>query len=355
MTSSEASQSPDQIEIHPGRHAFGEPACAAVLRAQPADFQVTEILGFEPSDEGPHALLLVEKTGLNTLDLLPQIARVAGVRVRDLGYCGLKDRHAVTRQWVSLPANKAAQAETWQGDNWRVVERRANRRKLKLGAHARNQFVLRLTGVEGDAASLGDRAAQIRAHGVPNYFGEQRFGHDGDNLRRARRWFVDGVDLGRRQRRFALSAARSWLFNRVLSRRVADDQWRTPLDGEPLCLAGSRSFFRPTAEDADDVAERLARFDVHPSGPLWGKGESPARSACAELEASVVSTLPWLAKGLVAEGLRQERRPLRLPVHAFALELEGEVLTATFELAKGSFATAVVHELARVNGGRVLA
>lgn len=355
MMPREASIPPAQIEIIPGRHAFGAPVCSAVLRAQPDDFQVTEVLGFEPSDEGPHALLLVEKTGLNTLDLLPLIARAAGLRVRDLGYCGLKDRHAVTRQWVSLPANKAAGAEHWQGQDWKVIERRANRRKLKLGAHARNKFILRLTNLEGDIGSLEQRGEQIRRHGVPNYFGEQRFGHDGDNLRRARRWFVDGVDLGRRQRRFALSAARSWLFNRVLSERVAADQWRVPLAGEPLCLEGSRSFFLPTPADADDVTDRLARFDVHPSGPLWGKGESPARSDCAELEASVVATLPWIAAGLAAEGLRQERRPLRLPVHDLALQIQADHLTATFELAKGSFATAVVHELARVNGGRVLA
>ncbi|MFK7887037.1 MAG: tRNA pseudouridine(13) synthase TruD [Gammaproteobacteria bacterium] len=350
-----AAAAPDQIDIRPGHHAFGEPECTAVLRAVPADFQVTEILGFEPSDEGPHALLLVEKTGLNTLDLLPQIARAAGLRQRDIGYCGLKDRHAVTRQWVSLPAQKANDSEQWTGEGWRVVERRANQRKLRLGAHARNEFVLRLTDLEGNTDGLDARAESIRQHGVPNYFGEQRFGHDGDNLRRARRWFVDGAELARRQRRFALSAARSWLFNRVLSARVAADQWRGPIEGEPLCLDGSRSFFMPKPEDADDVARRLGEFDVHPSGPLWGKGESPALSTCGELEAAVVASLPWLADGLAAEGLRQERRPLRLPVHDFNVEVAGTTLTATFALAKGSFATAVVHELARVNGGRILA
>lgn len=346
---------PDQIDVRPGHHAFGEPACSAILRAEPSDFQVTEILGFEPSDEGPHALLLVEKTGMNTLDMLPQIARAAGVRQREIGYCGLKDRHAVTRQWVSLPANKASGASQWQGEGWRVVEQRANRRKLKLGAHARNQFVLRLTGVEGDTASLAARVEAIKSHGVPNYFGEQRFGHDGDNLRRARRWFIDGIDLGRRQRRFALSAARSWLFNRVLSQRVKADQWRAPLAGEPLCLDGSRSFFLPGTDDAPDVERRLAEFDVHPSGPLWGKGQTPALGDCAQLEAGVVASLPWLAEGLAAEGLRHERRPLRLRVHEAAIEVHQDVVSASFSLAKGSFATAVVHELVRVNGGRVLA
>jgi tRNA pseudouridine13 synthase len=348
-------ETPPAGESLPGACAFGAPTLRGVLRRAPADFTVHEELGFEPSDDGPHALIYVEKTGLTTLDLIDTVARQARTRPREIGYCGLKDRHAVTRQWMSLPLVRASGADTWQGENWRVVEVRRNRRKLKLGAHRLNRFALRIVDLDGDADDLASRLDQVRTRGVPNYFGAQRFGHQGDNLRRARRWFVDGVELNRRQRRFALSAARSWLFNRVLSARVAAGNWTEPLPGEPLCLDGSRSFFHPGDEEGDALAARLAAFDVHPSGPLWGTGQGEARDACAQFEEKLLGELSWVADGLADVGLRQERRALRLRVSDLEWTHEGQTLELAFALNKGTFATAVVHELVRVNGGQIFA
>lgn len=324
------------------------------LRVLPEDFRVEEQLGFEPSDEGPHRLLCVEKEGRNTLDVIAEVARAAGVRPRDVGYCGLKDRHAVTRQWLSVPDGDDATAAELAGDGWRVVGLRRNQRKLRLGAHSANRFELCLRNVDGDLSDLDRRLEAVRVGGVPNYFGAQRFGHNGDNLRRARRWFIDGVDLGRRQRRFALSAARSWLFNRVLAARVAAGTWSTPLLGEPMSLDGSRSFFMP--EDMDDaLLARLASMDVHTSGPLWGRGTPPARHDCAALEADIAASMAWNAEGLAAQGLKQERRALRLAVRDLTSTLDESerTLRLSFTLTRGSFATAVVHELADVEDQRI--
>ena len=314
-----------------------------------------EELGFEPSDDGPHALIYVEKEDLTTLDLIDEVARAARVRPREIGYCGLKDRYAVTRQWLSLPLIRAGEAKTWDFEKWRVVEVRRNRRKLKIGAHKRNRFVLRIVDLDGETNDLTSRIATLGKQGVPNYFGAQRFGHQGDNLRRARRWFVDGVELNRRQRRFALSAARSWLFNRVLSARVASGTWSTLLDGEPVSLDGSRSFFHPKEDEAQSLKQRLTRLDVHPSGPLWGQGDSEATDACAAVEAEAMLDLQWLADGLAGEGLRQERRALRLAVMDLEATHDDATLELRFALNKGAFATSVVHELVRVNGGQIYA
>ncbi|MEO1576382.1 MAG: tRNA pseudouridine(13) synthase TruD, partial [Pseudomonadota bacterium] len=300
--------------------------------------------------------LLVEKIGRNTLDVLNDVARAAGARPRDVGYCGLKDRHAVTRQWLSIPLDRARERDALvpglSGDGWRVTEVTRNQRKLRLGAHRYNRFVITLRELEGDVAPLAERIERARTRGVPNYFGAQRFGHDGDNLRRARRWFVDGVDLGRRQRRFALSAARSWVFNRVLADRVADGSWDTPMDGEPLCLAGSRSFFLPEAWD-DTLEARFAAHDVHTSGPLVGRGDSPAVGDCAAFEASASAELGWVVAGLAAEGLKSERRALRLSARDLDYELGEDSLRLSFTLGRGCFATAVVRELLEIVDDRV--
>ena len=338
-----------------GEHALGAPTLSGTLGETPQHFRVAEELGFEPSGDGPHAFLYVEKEDLTTLDLVDEVARAARTRPREIGYCGLKDRYAVTRQWLSLPLIRAGEASTWSFDKWRVIDVRRNRRKLKIGAHKRNRFELSITGLEGSSDDLASRIETIRTHGVPNYFGAQRFGHQGDNLRRARRWFVDGTELKRRQRRFALSAARSWLFNRVLSARVAAGNWATLLPGEPVSLDGSRSFFHPKEDEIDTMAARLATLDVHPSGPLWGDGETEATGECAAFEAEAMRDLDWLAQGLAAEGLRQERRALRLQVMDLESTLTDDVLKLSFALNKGAFATSVVHELVRVNGGQIYA
>lgn len=326
--------------------AFGRPVATGRLRSVPEDFRVDEELGFEPDGSGEHLLLQVRKRNTNTEWLARQIARIAGVRPRDVSYAGLKDRHAVTSQWFSihLPGREDPDWSELGSDDVHLLRAARHGRKLRRGALELNRFTITVRELKGDSEELGERLAAIAARGVPNYFGAQRFGRGYANLDRARALFEGARERDRHKRGLYLSAARSFLFNEVLSRRVEEGCWDALLPGECAMLAGSRSFFVASAPDAD-LAARLASGDIHPSGPLWGRGELPSRDAAAELERSVVGEYPLFTEGLERAGLEQERRPLRLVPAGFEWTLEENTLELRFTLPAGAFATSVLREL----------
>lgn len=342
--------------------AHGEPALSATIRATPEDFRVEELPGFEPSGSGEHLLLTIEKRGMNTAFVAKRLAQWAGIAELGVGYAGLKDRHAVTRQRFSVhlpkkvaPDLAAIDCDGGQGERLRVLEHTWHGRKLPRGALAGNRFVLMLRDVDGDRAAIGQRLHAVAARGVPNYFGEQRFGRDGHNVAQALAMFA-GRRVRREERSVLLSAARSALFNRVLAERVRRGCWDAPLDGEVWALAGSRSVFGPQPFD-DALAQRLAAFDIHPSGPLWGRGELRTRAAAAELERRVLADdqAAALRDGLERAGLEQERRALRLVPGRLQWQWVGDdALELAFELPPGTYATAVLAELGDVQAARPL-
>ncbi len=326
--------------------AWGAPPVRARLRQQPEDFEVEEILGFEPSGNGEHAFLWVEKAGVNTEWLARRLAAFAGVPPADVGFAGLKDRHALTRQWFSLQlAGREDPAwETLSTPGVRVLSSARHSRKLRRGTLRGNRFRIRLRELAGQVDALPERLASIAGQGVPNYFGEQRFGRERGNLELARALFA-GRRLPRTERGFALSAARAEIFNALLARRVLDGSWRLGLDGEVWMLDGSHSIFGPEPLSAE-LAQRVAAGDVHPTGPLWGRGALRPDGAAERLERAVADQHAALAQGLEAVGLEQERRALRLPVGALQWQLESQnALRLEFQLGAGSFATAVLHEI----------
>lgn len=328
--------------------AHGPPPVRGRLRAVPEDFVVHEVLGFDPDGAGGHVLLVVEKRGANTGWVASQLARMARVQVRDIGVSGQKDRNAVTTQAFTLPWPVHASVDAcvaFGGEGWRVLSAARHGRKLRSGSHRANRFTLRVRDVEGDRDTLVARLETIRARGVPDYFGPQRFGRDGANLARARAWAMGGdAPRERSARGFALSAARSVLFNSVLAERVRRGDWNCLMPGEAVMLDGRRSFFRAGDIDAT-LRQRCETMDVHPSGPLWGRGDSAAQGEARAVEAGVTSTEPQLCALLEAQGLEHERRALRLPVRDLRWTLEEHGLTLEFELARGAFATAVLHEI----------
>ncbi|UCH54199.1 MAG: tRNA pseudouridine(13) synthase TruD, partial [Pseudomonadota bacterium] len=252
------------------------PLRAGTIRARPEDFAVEEMLPFVLSGTGEHQWLQLRKRATNTEFLARQIARVAKVPVRDVGYAGLKDRHAVATQWFSvrLPGRDVTEWAAQLAEHAEVLQATRHVRKLDRGALSGNRFTIVVRDCAADGQMPLSQGIQKIAHiGVPNYFGEQRFGRDADNVARAQAMFAaQEVVRSRHQRGIYLSAARAFLFNTVLARRVTDGSWNALLEGEAVMLAGSRSFF--VAETIDDVLrERLDRADVHPSGPLWGRGE----------------------------------------------------------------------------------
>jgi tRNA pseudouridine13 synthase len=327
--------------------AHGTPPLTALMRVSPEDFVVEEILGYDAEGSGEHAMLWVEKRGANTDWVARELARFAGVAPVAVGYAGLKDRHAVTRQTfsVQLAGKPDPDWSSFPHSEVKVLAAIRHNRKLKRGALRGNRFVLTLREVQGDREAAERVLQQIRERGVPNYFGEQRFGREGGNVAQARAMF-GGRRVDRDKRSFLLSAARSQIFNSVLAARVEKAAWDTPLDGEIWSLAGSRSWFGP--EPFNEVlAERLAKGDIHPSGPLWGQGELPAQAEVAAIEQAVAEAYRDLADGLVAARMDQERRALRLlPGNLQWRWLADDALELMFELPAGAYATTVVRELA---------
>ncbi|WP_256646553.1 tRNA pseudouridine(13) synthase TruD [Thermomonas paludicola] len=328
--------------------AHGAPVLSARIRSSQEDFFVEELPGFEASGAGEHLLLTVEKRGMNTAFAAKTIAQWAGVDESAIGYAGMKDRHAITRQRFSvwLPKKIAPDIDALQSDALRVLGHAWHSRKLPRGALAGNRFVLVLRDVAGARGAIEARLAAIAANGVPNYFGEQRFGRGGGNVQQAVAMFA-GRRVKREERTMLLSAARSELFNRVLSARVEAGRWNAALEGEVWMLDGSRSVFGPEAM-TPELQARLEAFDIHPSGPLWGEGELRSADAARELELAALAgdTASRLRTGLERAGLKQERRALRLrPAELAWTWRDDGALELRFALPPGCYATTVLREL----------
>jgi tRNA pseudouridine13 synthase len=335
--------------------AFGAAVLAARIRVSPEDFRVEELDAFEASGEGEHLLLTIEKRGMNTGFVAGAIARWAGVPDLAVGFAGQKDRHAVTVQRfsVQLPGREPPELALLEQDGLRVLAQARHRRKLSRGALDGNRFVLVLREVQGDRAAIEARLRQIAARGMPNAFGDQRFGHGGGNVAKALAMFAQGPRgkrMGREQRSMLLSAARSALFNRVLSARVAGGSWDQGLEGEVWMLDGSRSVFGPEPW-GESLAQRLAAFDIHPSAPLWGRGNLRSEGECRELELAELGdgTSQALRDGLERAGLEQERRALRVRPGGMVWDWpDADSLRVSFSLPPGSYATAVLEQLGAI-------
>jgi tRNA pseudouridine13 synthase len=337
----------DDVSMLPLAH--GGAVCTAQVRAVPEDFIVREWLGFEPEGDGPHWLLTVRKRDANTQWVARELAKLAGVHPREVGYAGLKDRRAVSEQSFSVPVT----ATEWSGvvgEGFEVLRAVRHRRKLKIGALKANEFELRLRNVDGERAAIEARLQLIAQRGVPNYYGPQRFGRQWNNLRMALRWFASGEQPDdRHQQSFALSAARAALFNGFVAARVQAQDWAELHAGDVANLDGSNSIF-----DVSDVDEtlmrRCAELDIHPTAPLWGRGELRTRGAVAERERAVAEANAVLARGLEAAGLAQERRATRMRVYALQWHWDERDLLLKFRLHRGCFATSVLRELMASSG-----
>lgn len=327
--------------------------CTAEIRHQPDDFQVDEVLPFEPDGSGGHVWLKIRKKGINTDWLANELAKFAGMPQVAVGYAGLKDRHAITSQWfsVNMEGHEHPQWSDFETDDIKIIEQTQHGKKLKRGVLAGNKFTLRLRNISGDAKIWLSNLEQVQKHGVPNYFGEQRFGHEGNNLHRVEHWFATGkAPRKRNQKSIYLSAARSWLFNQVLAARIKQHNWNQVVLGDVMLLSGTKaSSF--TVEALDDALQRrLDTMDIHPTGPLWGRGNSLVSASSLELEQQVLVNWQDWQQGLEKAGMKQERRSLRLFAADFNWQFIGdEQLELSFYLPAGSYATAVMRELAVIS------
>jgi tRNA pseudouridine13 synthase len=300
--------------------ALGPPLFAGRIRCSPQDFVVTESLELDFSDDGEHDWLWIEKTGANTAWVAGQLARHAGLKERDVGYAGLKDRHAVTRQWFSVrrPSGKGTDWDEFEAEGVVVLEQHRHQRKLKRGAHKGNAFRIAVRGddIGAHQNSLTERLPAIAEQGVPNYFGEQRFGRDGANIELGRS-IVAGRRVSRHKRSIGISALRSLEFNNELSRRIDAGTWNLMQPGEKANLDATGSVF-DVEEVTTDIERRCAELDIHPVGML-----------------------PGFENISVEAG----QRPLRMRVSNLSWEIDKDVLWLEFGLGRGSYATSVLREI----------
>lgn len=324
---------------------LGQPASQGVIRSIPEDFQVDEDLGVAFSGAGEHVFLHVRKRGDNTPWVARQIAKLAQVKPADVSYAGLKDRHAVTTQWFSvwLPGKTEPDWQQLDSDSIQVLAVERHHRKLRRGAHRANVFQLRVRDLS-EADDLLRRVARLREQGVPNYFGEQRFGHQGSNLNAAQSVLLDGRKVrDRNKRSLYLSAARSYLFNRVLARRIETSSLSRYLAGDCLMQDGSKNLFYDF--DPAGVDQAIARLELHPSGPLPGRGRLVTEAEALQLEQEVLAPYQAWWDALAGLGLASERRPLRFTVNDLNIEMQGADALISFSLAAGQYATSVLREL----------
>lgn len=332
------------------------PSATASIRQCNADFIVNEVLGFEGSGEGEHVLLQVKKNGIDTQSLINAVAIFAKVDKKNIGYSGLKDKHAITSQWLSIQMPGREEID-WQGiesDEIKVLTVGRNARKLKRGVHQSNQFKLMLRNFNGCRDEVERRLTRIKLQGVPNYFGVQRFGFNGKNIVLAEQWLLNTLSANKRPQRLPrtkksmyLSVLRSYFFNELLSVRVRNGSWCQYLAGDILQLEGTQRCF--VDDDAVDLSERVAEVDCHPTAVLAGVNSSAVNCALA-WEQEFLQPYQFILEGLKKQGLDAGRRSLRLWVGRLEYQWESETdLALSFSLPSGSYATSVLRELVCVN------
>jgi tRNA pseudouridine13 synthase len=336
--------------------AWGSPAGSALIRCCPEDFRVSEELGFELSGSGEHVFLHLQKRQLNSMELLQRLARLSGVAERDIGFSGLKDRNAVTRQWFSVGMAGRPEPD-WQSlaasGDVEVLATGRHLRKLRRGVHRANRFTLVLRELLGDRQQLESRLQLLRDQGVPNYFGEQRFGRGGSTLEQARRWISGGRKVSRTKRSLYFSALRSYLFNQLLALRVAQGTWNSITPGDVCLLHGTRSFFTCT-EVEPDTQERVRSGEIHPGLPLWGQGKSDAGAVRSAQHTDDLAQWRDICDFLEQSGLDMAWRPTRLLPDDFCWQFcDDGSLQLDFALGAGSYATALLAEFVHYKEGNL--
>ena len=308
-------------------NAYPASGASATLKLLNEDFIVTELPLQLPSGEGEHIWLDIEKNGANTAFVAQQLAEAAGVEDRDVGYAGLKDRYAITRQWFSiyLPKGETPDLSLLQHPEFKVLGQSRHVKKLRPGDLQGNRFRIVLRDVTGERDAIEANLEAVASHGVPNYFGAQRFGHDGGNVEQGRAMLAREIRVRNPKKKgIYLSAVRSFVFNEVLALRIRRGLWGKTLPGDVMDEAG------------------------RPTGPLWGRGRVIATDQAQALEDGVAERHASLCDGMEHAGLDQERRSLMAsPVEMSWEWPQANQLVLTFSLPAGNYATSVLNEILR--------
>ncbi len=330
-------------------YPYGPPVTSGVLKSRPSDFQVNEALGFEPEGEGEHLFLLVEKSGLSTLELITRIAQDYSLDPKNIGYSGLKDKHALTRQWLSLHMpGKASPEDLRKGDGYRVLQQSRHHRKLRPGTHRYNTFEVLLRKVRDFPDQTREQMQNIDKQGFANYFGTQRFGRKRDNVRQALEQ-LPNRRLTRSRKGILLSSLRSYLFNRILTRRISQGRWELPLEGDVFMLRGSRSIFSDRLDDK--LIERYRRLDIASTASLYGAGHNLLSGEPHAIEAQVFAQRVDITRCLDQQGVKLQMRAIRAVVDNFSYDynVEDQSLLLKLDLPAGCYVTTVLDHFIRLD------
>jgi tRNA pseudouridine13 synthase len=332
---------------------YGHPELSGTIKSSPMDFEVSEQLGFEPGGAGEHLFLYVQKTNLTTHEMIEQLAGRLAMKPRDIGYSGLKDKHAITRQWLSLHLPGAKQKPKIEDhESYQVLRAEWHDKKLRVGVHRSNEFNVIIRDVKGQSESLNQKIVQIRDSGFVNYFGQQRFGQQQDNVEQAIRVLNNRHKLkrlSRNKKSLYISALRSELFNQIMARRIQQGIWQQPIDGDAYMLAGTQSVF--TEDLSEEIIKRYHEKDIHCGISLYGIGMSRLQGEAERLEQEVIHSQEQIKHTLEDLDIKRSLRSNRALVDNFYVSHEAaeNIIRVQVTLGKGSYLTTLLNHFIHVS------
>lgn len=342
-------------------YLYGKPECKAKLKAQPEHFVVKEELGYSFTGSGEHLMVKIRKTGENTMFVANELARYCNVKSKNIGWAGLKDRHAVTEQWLSIHLAKAEQEPDFsefekQYPSIQILELNRHNKKLRPGDLIGNRFEITLSEVS-DVESVEKRVESVISGGVPNYYGAQRFGRDGNNVLEAKRWGRDNVRTRNQNKRsMYLSTARSWIFNHIVSDRINQDCFSTLVPGDIVMLANETKLEESvmteqkissaiTADELAQYQQKLESGEAFITAALAGDNALPTEQQALQLEQKIVDSEPDLMALIRGNRMRHDRRETLLKPTDLSYSVQDNNVVLCFSLSSGSFATSIIREL----------
>ena len=334
-------------QLFPSHNTLG---ATGKIKSTPEDFKVTELNdSIKFTGEGEHLWLWIEKTDSNTDWVAKQLAHICQVPQRQVGYAGLKDRHAVTQQWFSIQlpkVNHPGDIQQALPDEITILDSQRHNRKIKTGYLKGNRFELWVRDIQGDHGGIEDNIKNITTQGVPNYFGNQRFGKDMANLKKAADLFSGRFrTCNKNLKSLLISSARSHIFNNILAARIKNQIWHQTMKGDVMQLNNSHSWFKSSEATEEEITQRLKAKDIHISAALWGEDAVQSEADCAEFEHAVAQQTPQYLSGFQQFRVKQDRRAIRLCPQSLQHSWTKNDLKVSFELPAGAYATVVLSEI----------
>lgn len=325
---------------------YGKPTTHGLYKQQFQDFIVIEELGFQLTGEGEHVLVYLEKKDCNTVFVAEQLAKYVGISAKNVSYAGLKDRQAVTQQWFSLhmPGKETPDFSKFDLTGCRILQITRHNKKLKIGALKGNRFKIILRNLTDN---IEPKLNTIKQYGVPNYFGEQRFGRDQNNITQAKKWATGEISVkDRKKRGFYLSAARSAIFNDIVSQRIKQNIQQTVLDGDILQLSKSNSWFLSKTDELSLLQQRLQNGETNITAPMVGDSPLGTTSVALEFETNCLKHWSCFEELFKKERMETIRRSILLRPEQLEWQWIGENdIEINFYLPSGCYATSVLREL----------